>query len=60
MLILLSLVPAAMGTVRLAELARGAAVTPANARFFAQPVPVVLHILAVIPYSILGAFQLEG
>ena len=28
-----------------------------NARFFAQPVPVVRHILVVVPYSILGAFQ---
>ena len=57
MLILLSLVPAVFGTIRLAELARGAHVTAANARFFAQPLPVVLHILAVIPYSMVGAFQ---
>jgi uncharacterized membrane protein len=56
-LILLSLIPAVFGTIRLAELARGAEVTPLNARFFAQPLPVVLHILAVIPYSIVGAFQ---
>jgi uncharacterized membrane protein len=57
LLILLSLVPAAAGTARLAELARGAEVTAANARFFAMPLPVVLHILAVVPFSILGAFQ---
>lgn len=57
MLILLSLVPAAAGTARLVELASDAEVTAANARFFAQPVPVVLHILTVIPYSIIGAFQ---
>lgn len=57
MLILLSLVPAAAGTVRLVELAHGAAVTAANARFFAVPLPIVVHVLAVIPYSILGAFQ---
>jgi uncharacterized membrane protein len=57
LLILLSLVPAIAGTARLAELAGNAEVTPANARFFAQPIPVVLHVLAVIPYSILGAFQ---
>ena len=56
-LILLSLVPAVAGTARLAQLASGAEVTTANARFFAQPIPVVLHILAVIPYSIIGAFQ---
>jgi hypothetical protein len=56
-LILLSVVPAIFGSVRLAELARGAEVTPANARFFANPLPVVAHILTVIPYSIVGAFQ---
>ena len=56
-LILLSMVPAVAGTMRLAELSSGAEVTAANARFFAKPLPVVLHILAVIPYSILGAFQ---
>ncbi len=57
LLILLSLVPSVAGTARLVELARGAEVTAANARFFAQPLPVVLHILAVIPYAIIGAFQ---
>jgi uncharacterized membrane protein len=56
-LIFLSLVPAVAGTSRLAELASDAEVTAANARFFAQPLPVVLHILSVIPYSILGALQ---
>ncbi len=60
MLILLSLVPAVFGTVRLIELTRGADVTAANARFFEQPLPVVLHILAVIPYSIIGAFQFSS
>ncbi|MEO7085110.1 MAG: DUF2306 domain-containing protein [Gemmatimonadaceae bacterium] len=56
-LVLLSLVPAIAGTARLAELASGAKVTAANARFFAMPLPVILHILTVIPFSILGAFQ---
>ena len=46
-----------MGTARLAQLAEGTTVTPENARFFAQPLPVVLHVLAVVPYSVLGAFQ---
>jgi uncharacterized membrane protein len=57
MLILLALVPAAFGTARLVELAGDADVTAANARFVAQPLPVALHILAVVPYSIIGAFQ---
>jgi uncharacterized membrane protein len=58
LLILLSLVPAAAGTARLAELASGVPITDANARFFAAPLPVALHILAVVPYCILGALQL--
>jgi uncharacterized membrane protein len=57
LLILLSLVPAIAGTARLAQLASDTEVTATNARFFAQPIPVVLHILVVIPYSIVGAFQ---
>ncbi len=56
-LIALSLVPAAAGTVRLAELAQGAEITAANARFFASPLPVLLHVPAVIVYSMLGALQ---
>lgn len=56
-LITLSLVPAIAGTARLAQLAGGAAVTPENARFFAAPVPVMIHIVAAVTYSMLGAFQ---
>jgi uncharacterized membrane protein len=56
-LIALSMVPAIAGTVRLAQLAGGAEITPENARFFAAPLPVLLHIPAAIVYSILGAFQ---
>jgi hypothetical protein len=60
LLILLSLVPAIAGKARLAELAGPARITPSNARFFTQPVPVVLHILSVIPYSMVGAFQFSA
>ncbi|PDP85625.1 hypothetical protein CQJ94_21490 [Glycomyces fuscus] len=45
------------GGVRLGELAAGAEVTPANARFFASPLPVVLHIVSSVVYCVLGAFQ---
>jgi uncharacterized membrane protein len=55
-LILLSLVPAFAGTARIAQLARGAR-TAENARVFAQPLPVILHVFSVIPYTMLGAFQ---
>ncbi|MGK3955330.1 DUF2306 domain-containing protein [Arthrobacter sp. R4] len=56
-LILLSLIPVAAGAVRLTELTGGAAITPQNARFFASPAPVVIHIISVTVYSLLGAFQ---
>ncbi|UZX01298.1 DUF2306 domain-containing protein [Arthrobacter sp. CDRTa11] len=56
-LILLSLIPVIAGAARLTELTGGAAITPQNARFFASPVPVVIHIVSVTVYSFLGAFQ---
>jgi len=57
LLLVLCVVPVAGGIVRMTQLLGGGEVTPANARFFAAPIPVLLHILAIIPYSILGAFQ---
>ena len=56
-LIFLSLIPVIAGAARLTELTGGAAVTVQNARFFASPVPVVIHIVSVTIYSLLGAFQ---
>jgi uncharacterized membrane protein len=56
-LIMLGAIPVVAGALRLGELAGGAAVTSANARFFAAPLPVVLHIVGASLYSILGAFQ---
>ncbi|MBG0827393.1 DUF2306 domain-containing protein [Planomonospora sp. ID67723] len=56
-LIVLSAVPMVAGAVRMTELTGGAAITPENARFFAAPLPVVLHIISVVLYSVLGAFQ---
>lgn len=56
-LILLSAIPVIAGASRAAELAGGATVTPDNARFFASPVPVLVHIVGVTLYSLLGAFQ---
>jgi uncharacterized membrane protein len=56
-LILLSLIPLAAGVFRLTQLAGGAQITPANARFFASPLPVILHIVCACAYALLGAFQ---
>ncbi|HEX6315926.1 MAG TPA: DUF2306 domain-containing protein [Gemmatimonadaceae bacterium] len=56
LLVMLSLVPALAGTARLVQLGSGN-MTPDNARFFAAPLPVILHIVPAIAYSLLGAFQ---
>lgn len=58
-LIFLSLVPAVGGSVRLAELGSGAEFVflPDSERIASAPIPVVIHIVSVIIYSILGAFQ---
>ena len=56
-LLLLSAIPLAGGVFRLTQLNGGAAIMPENARFFASPIPVVLHIVSVSLYAILGAFQ---
>ena len=59
MLMLLALIPAIAGISRLVELTLGATITAKNARFFATPFPVEMHILAVIPFAVLGALQLS-
>jgi uncharacterized membrane protein len=59
-LLLLSAVPIIAGTARLTQLVGGAEITPENARFFAAPLPVVVHILSVTLYSLLGAFQFSA
>ena len=56
-LIALAFIPVVAGAVRLTVLAGGGPPTPDNARFFAAPFPVVLHIASVTLYSLLGAFQ---
>lgn len=56
-LVLLSAVPVAAGAARVGQLATGGPVTSDNARFFASPVPVVLHIVGASVYCLLGAFQ---
>lgn len=56
-LILLATIPVAAGMFRLTMLAGGGPATPESVRFFASPIPVVLHIIGVTLYSIVGAFQ---
>lgn len=56
-LIVLALVPSIAGAFRLTELTAGAEITPDNARFFASPAPVIIHIVSATLYFLLGAFQ---
>ncbi len=56
-LILLSLVPVVAGAARVTQLTGGAEVTAENARFFASPAPVLVHIVGASLYCLLGAFQ---
>ncbi len=56
-LILLSIFPLTFGALRLAELAGGPRIMPANDLFVATPLPVVIHILGAAIFAIAGAFQ---
>lgn len=56
-LLALTAVPVLAGAFRVTQLSAGAAVTPDNARFFADPVPVLLHIVGASLFCVLGAFQ---
>ena len=59
-LLALSVIPIAAGSVRLMQLGSGVEVTAENARFFASPLPVVLHIVCSAIYCVLGAFQFSA
>jgi uncharacterized membrane protein len=56
-LIALSFIPIVAGIFRVVGLGSGAEITADNARFFAAPLPVVLHIISTVIYCVLGAFQ---
>lgn len=56
-LLFLSLVPSIAGVIRISQIATGAGYTVENQRFFNDPIPVLIHIVAVLVFSILGAFQ---
>ncbi|WP_349826645.1 DUF2306 domain-containing protein [Brevibacterium litoralis] len=55
-LIALALVPSVAGGVRLGDVALGVP-TEETARFHADPLPLVLHILSALVFALLGAFQ---
>ncbi len=56
-LLALSLVPVIAGAYRLVQLGSGGLITADNARFFAAPLPVALHIVCATVFCMVGAFQ---
>jgi uncharacterized membrane protein len=58
-LVLLGIVPAIAGAVRLRQIAGGIA-TADNARFLAMPWPVAVHVVAATLFALPGAFQFSA
>jgi uncharacterized membrane protein len=56
-LIMLSAVPVVVSAVRIAELSGAGSVTTDDERFFAMPVPVVVHVISGSLFCVVGAFQ---
>lgn len=60
LLVALSLVPVLGGIARLRSLSAGVAAGVDDARFFAAPAPVVIHVATATIYALLGAFQFSA
>ncbi len=56
-LIALVTVPVIAGILRLVQLSGGPPTMPANPRFDASPLPVVVHIVSAVVFALVGAFQ---
>jgi uncharacterized membrane protein len=56
-LIMLSFVPVLASAIRIAELAGAADVSSGDGRFFAAPIPIVVHVISGSLFSVVGAFQ---
>src|SRR5688572_11903876 len=59
-LIALGLIPLIGGTARLVQLIGGPELLPADPRFTASPVPLIVHIVGAIGYALFGAFQFSA
>lgn len=59
-LVALGTVPVIAGSLRTVELAGGAGTMPADARYTASPLPVVIHIVSATVFAIVGAFQFSA
>lgn len=58
-LLLLAAVPVIASILRLSDLAFAEAITDENARFFAAPISIVVHIAGASLFLVLGAFQFQ-
>lgn len=58
-LVLLGIVPAIAGSLRLRQIAGGIA-TADHARFLAMPGPIVAHIVGAVVFALAGAFQFSA
>lgn len=56
-LILLTLIPIVSGSLRVTELSGGPELIPQADRFTVFPWPVIIHIIAAVLFSVVGAFQ---
>jgi hypothetical protein len=56
-LVLLSTIPLAAGGILIDQLGTGSRIIADNAKYLADPVPVVAHIVGVTVFCLLGAFQ---
>jgi uncharacterized membrane protein len=56
-LILVAMIPITTGTLRLTQLSGGPEIMPEAARFTGAPLPVILHIVSAVIFTIVGAFQ---
>lgn len=59
-LVALGLVPMVAGALRLVELGGGPALTHHDPRFTATPLPVVVHVVSGVVFSIAGALQVSS
>jgi uncharacterized membrane protein len=59
-LLALSVIPVFGATARFVEMAGGPELIPADPRFTASPLPLVVHIVAAVVYAVFGAFQFSA
>lgn len=60
LLVMLSLIPAVGGVVRLQDVAAAGPLSADNARFLESPAVIVVHLVSATVYSVLGAFQFSA